>query len=79
MKVTLLYVFAMYNINKYFIEYPKHMLFVYYDGKNSYLNLIIKHCDNEYVFVRFVYRNIKIIESIKKYLNEEMKMMHCIQ
>ena len=53
-------------MNKYFIEYPKHKLFVCYDGKNSYLNMIINHCDNEYVFMQFVYRNIKIVESVKK-------------
>ena len=68
-KVTLWYLLFMYNMNKYFIEYPKQRLFVCYDGKYSYLNLLINHCDNEYIFVQFVYGSIKICDAVRKYLN----------
>ena len=68
MKVTLLYVLVMYNMNKYFIEYPKHRLYVCYDGTDSYLNLIINHCDNEYVFVQFLYGTCKISKAVRKVL-----------
>ena len=63
----------MYNMNKYFIEYPKQRLFVCYDGKHSYLNLLINHCDNKYVFVQFVYRNIKICDAVRKVLKLRTK------
>ena len=66
--MTLLYVLVQYNINKYFIEYPKHQLFVCYNGEDSYLNLIINHCDNEYVFVKCIYGSSKICEAVKKEL-----------
>ena len=58
----------MYNMNKYFIEYPKHRLYACYDGKDSYLNLIINHCDNEYLFVQLVCGTSKIIEAVEKVL-----------
>ena len=63
----------MYNMNKYFIEYPKQRLFVCYDGKYSYLNLLINHCDNEYVFVQFVYGNIKICDAVRNLLKLRTK------
>ena len=58
----------MYNMNKYFTEYPKYQLYVCYDGEDSYLNLIINHLDDEYVFVQFVYGSSKIGEAAKKVL-----------
>ena len=72
-KVTLWYLLFMYNMNKYFIEYPKQRLFVCYDGKYSYLNLLINHCDNEYIFVQFVYGNIKICDAVRKVLKLRTK------
>ena len=73
----------MYNMNKYFIEYPKHRLYACYDGKDSYLNLIINHCDNEYLFVQFVYGTSKIIEAVEKVLklrneNDALYSVICI-
>ena len=58
----------MYNMNKLFIEYPKQKLDVCYDGVDSYLNLIINHFDNGYVFVQFPYGTSKISEAVKKVL-----------
>lgn len=70
-------------MNKYFIEYPKHRLFVCYDGENSYLNLMINHCDNEYVFNQYVYGSSKIIEAVKKVLklreeNDALYLVICM-
>ena len=58
----------MYNMNKLFIECPKQKLYVCYDGVDNYLNLIINHFDNEYVFVQFPYGTSKISEAVKKVL-----------
>ena len=58
----------MYNMNKYFIEYPKHRLFVRCDGEHSYLNLMINHCDTEHVFVQYVYGTVRICEGVRKVL-----------
>ena len=70
----------MYNMNKYFIEYPKHKFYICYDGKDSYLNLIINHCNNEYVFVQFVYETSKISEAVKKVLKlrNENDALYCV-
>ena len=53
-------------MNNCSIEYPKHKLSVCFDGEVSYLDLIVNHCHNEYVFVQFVYGSSKISEAVKK-------------
>ena len=58
----------MYDMDKYFIECPKRKLYVRYHGTDSYLNLIINHRVNEYVFVEFVYGTSKISEAVRKVL-----------
>ena len=67
-------------MNKYSIEYPKHKLSVRFDGEDNYLNLIINHYRNEYVFVQFVYGSSKISEAAKKVpkLREENDALYLV-
>ena len=67
-------------MNKYSIEYPKHKLSVRLDGEDNYLNLIINHYRNEYVFVQFVYGSSKISEAAKKVpkLREENDALYLV-
>ena len=67
-------------MNKYSIEYPKHKLSVRLDGEDNYLNLIINHYRNEYVFVQFVYGSSKISEAVKKVpkLREENDALYLV-
>ena len=81
--MTLLYVLDVYNMNKYFIEYPKSCLYVCFDGVDGYLNLGFKHNDNEYLFVEFVPKNCRLFSAFKKVLklhdkNSALKSVLCM-
>ena len=62
----IIYVLDMYNMNKYFIGYHEKQLYVCFDGKHSYLNLIIKHKDNAYLYADVVHENNKMNNAFKR-------------
>ena len=51
------------NMKKYFMEYPKNQMFVCFDGRDSYVIFKIEHNHDEYLFVEFVPRNIRIVSA----------------
>ena len=56
----------MYNIDKYFIEYPKHQLYICFDGRDMFINLRFDHNDNEYLFIHIIRKNNEIYDGVKK-------------
>ena len=66
MKMTLLCVLLdTYNMNKYFIEYPKNQMYMCFDGEDGFVNLKFKHNDNEYLFVEFASKNNRLVSAFK--------------
>ena len=73
----------MHNMNMYFIEYPKHKLFVCYDGCDSDVNLLFKYNDGEYLLVEYVYENRGLVSAFKKLFelkdkNNSLNLVLCI-
>ena len=66
--MLLLYVLDVYNVKKYFIEYPKNHMYICFDGVDGFVNLRFKHNDNEYLFVEFVPKNCRLISAFKRVL-----------
>ena len=67
----------------YFIEYPKHKLFVCYDGCDSDVNLLFKYNDGEYLLVEYVYENRGLVSAFKKLFelkdkNNSLNLVLCI-
>ena len=54
------------NMSKYFIEYANHNLSICCDGLCSYINLVLGHHDNKYLFVQFFYSKSKMFCGIKQ-------------
>ena len=52
-------------MNKCFIEYPKHKLYISYNDAFCYINLMLGKRDSLYYFVQFVYQ-IKICYMVLK-------------
>ena len=83
MKMTLLYILDMYDMKKYFIEYPKNQMYLYSDGVDGFVNLRFKHNDNEYLFVEFVPKNYGLVSAFKRVLklkdkNNALKSVLCM-
>ena len=53
-------------MNKYFIEYPKNHIYVFFDGLDSFVNFKFKHNGNEYLFVEFVPNNFRLFNAFKR-------------
>ena len=54
-----------YNMNKYFIEYPKKQIYICFDGKDSFISLKLEHKSIECLFVQLVVGNNKIDNALK--------------
>ena len=64
--MNVIYVLVLYNMNKYFIEYPKHQLYTCFDGRDMFINLRFNHNDNEYLFIHIIRKNNEIYDGVKK-------------
>ena len=53
-------------MNKCFIEYPKHKLYISYNDAFCYINLMLGKRDSLYYFVQFVYQIKNMLYGIKK-------------
>ena len=53
-------------MNKCFIEYPNHKLYISYDDAFCYINLMLDERDSLYCFVQFVYQIKNMLYGIKK-------------
>ena len=56
----------MYNMNKYIIEYPNKGVCVCFDDVEYNVNLILKHKDEEYLFVEYANDNNSLNFAIKR-------------
>ena len=73
----------MYNMNKYFIEYPNTQTYVCFDGCDGYVNLLFKHNDKEYLFVEYVHKNEGLVCALKNALklkdkNNSLNLLLCM-
>ena len=53
-------------MNKCFIEYPNHKLYISYNDAFCYINLMLGKRDSLYYFVQFVYQIKNMLYGIKK-------------
>ena len=53
-------------MNKCFIEYPKHKLYISYNDAFCYINLMLGKRDSLYYFLQFVYQIKNMLYGIKK-------------
>ena len=53
-------------MNKCFIEYPNHKLYISYNDTFCYINLMLGKRDSLYYFVQFVYQIKNMLYGIKK-------------
>ena len=53
-------------MNKCFIEYPNHKLYISYNDALCYINLMLGKRDSLYYFVQFVYQIKNMLYGIKK-------------
>ena len=53
-------------MNKCFIEYPNHKLYISYNAAFCYINLMLSKRDSLYYFVQFVYQIKNMLYGIKK-------------
>ena len=60
-------------MNKCFIEYPKHKLYISYNDAFCYINLMLGKRDSLYYFVQFVYQIKNMLYGIKKAKKSESK------
>ena len=53
-------------MNKCFIEYPNHNLYICYDDVFCYINLVLDKQDSMYHFIQFVYQTKHMLYGIKQ-------------
>ena len=60
-------------MNKCFIEYPNHKLYISYNDAFCYINLMLGKRDSLYYFVQFVYQIKNMLYGIKQVNKFESK------
>ena len=61
-------------MNKCFIEFPKHNLYICYDDVFCYINLVLSKQDDMYIFIQFVYPRNHVhfgIKQVKEFKNKD--------